>query len=353
MTKFLIGCLVIIFCVHTACAQSVKPPRTYVAFKASESIRVDGIGADSDWQQAFWTEPFIDIEGVKKPVYKTQVKMLWDDTYLYILAQMEEPHVWGDLTTRDTIVYYNNDFEVFVDPDGDAHNYYELEINALNTVWDLFITKPYRERNMVLNDWDIKGLQSAVKIDGTLNDPSGKDSGWTLEIAIPWAAFKRGFFQNTVPADNFWRVNFSRVNWDFQLKGGAYERKQDNNGDLLPEYNWVWSPQGVINMHEPEKWGYVYFSTRKPGTEVTFVLPEDEPIKWKLFELYRAQKAYYRSNRKWAEALSDLQVGELEVAGQPLIPTLETHSIGWNITVKSPFTGKMMIIREDGKYLEK
>ena len=56
--------------------------------------------------------------------------------------------MFGQISTQhDAVIFHNNDFEVFIDPDGDTHNYYELEINALNTVWDLFITKPYRELN--------------------------------------------------------------------------------------------------------------------------------------------------------------------------------------------------------------
>ena len=113
--------------------------------------------------------------------------MLWDENYYYILAKIIEPHVWGNIKERDAVVFYNNDFEVFIDPDGDTHNYYELEINALNTVWDLFINKPYRELgNVVLNDWNYTGLISAITVDGTLNDSNDTDKSWTLEIAIPF-----------------------------------------------------------------------------------------------------------------------------------------------------------------------
>ncbi len=57
---------------------------------------------------------------------------------------MEEPRPWAELTLHDSVIYKENDFEVFIDPDGDNHNYYEIEINALGTVWDLFLAKPYR-----------------------------------------------------------------------------------------------------------------------------------------------------------------------------------------------------------------
>lgn len=337
------------------CAQSndTNVPRNYVVYKVVETIDIDGEDRDYSWSKVEWSEPFIDIEGEKTPKYKTQIKMLWDDTYFYILAKLEEPHVWGDITERDQVIFHNNDFEVFIDPDGDTHNYYELEINALNTAWDLFVSKPYRDSNVVLNDWNITGLKSAVKVNGTLNDSRDEDEGWMLEIAIPWAAYKTGYYQKNVPTNKYWRVNFSRVNWDYQITDENYERKKDDKGKLKHEYNWVWSPQGVINMHEPEKWGYVYFSSKEVGEKEEFITPNDEKIKWKLFELYRAQKAYFDKYKKWSTSIDNLRIGAIKIDDKVINPMLENHSQGWNIIVESPFTGKQLIIREDSKFIEK
>ena len=337
------------------CAQSngIKAPQKYIAYKTIDAIHIDGEDSEASWNKVAWSEPFIDIQGKKTPKYKTQVKMLWDDTYLYILAKLEEPHVWGNITKRDVVIFHNNDFEVFIDPDGDTYNYYELEINALNTAWDLFITKPYRDNNAVLNDWNITGLKSAVKVNGTLNNPNDIDDGWILEMAIPWAAYKTGYYQKNVPVDKYWRVNFSRVNWDFQITEGEYERKKDSNGKLLHEYNWVWSPMGVINMHEPEKWGYVYFTSKKAGEKEDFVITNDEKIKWKLFEMYRSQKAYLEQNGKWATTLDSLIKDDIKIENKVIIPKLENHSQGWNIIVLSPFSGQQLIIKEDGEFTVK
>lgn len=348
--------LMVLLCMSSlGCAQSshINTPKNYIAYKTAETIQIDGEASETSWNKVKWSEPFIDIEGQKKPKYKTQVKMLWDNTYFYILAKLEEPHVWGNITERDKVIFHNNDFEVFVDPDGDTYNYYELEINALNTAWDLFVSKPYRDTNVVLNDWNITGLKSAVKVNGTLNNPNDKDEGWVLEIAIPWAAYKTGYYQKNVPTDKYWRVNFSRVNWDFQIRDGKYERKKDANGKRLHEYNWVWSPQGVINMHEPEKWGYVFFSSKEAGETVDFEISNDEKIKWKLFELYRSQKAYFEKNEKWATTLSALSNEEIKIEDQVIKPKLENHSQGWNIIVLSPFSGQQLIIKEDGEFTVK
>ena len=112
-------------------------PNAYTAYKTQDSITIDGMAEEMAWNSVEWSSDFVDIQGVKTPKYHTNIKMIWDETYFYILAKIEEPHVWADIYQHDAIIFHNNDFEVFVDPDGDTHNYYELEINALNTVWDI------------------------------------------------------------------------------------------------------------------------------------------------------------------------------------------------------------------------
>lgn len=233
-------------------------PRSYTASFTSVPPRLDGILSGPGWDSAPWSEPFVDIEGDKKPLprYRTRVKMLWDAETLYIGAEMEEPHLWATLTERDCVIFQDNDFEVFLDPDGDAMRYFELEVNALGTAWDLYLEKPYRDGGSADNSWDITGLQVGVSLEGTLNDPRDTDRGWTLALAIPFSdlRLRTPDLQNPQPGDT-WRINFSRVQWDLEVADGSY-RKIPNR----PEHNWVWSPQGVIDMHQPEHWGFLRFA---------------------------------------------------------------------------------------------
>jgi hypothetical protein len=201
--------------------------------------------------------------------------------------------------------------------------------------------------NTVLNDWDIIGLKSAVKVDGTINNPTDTDKGWVLEMAIPWSAYKTSYYHKNVPADKFWRVNFSRVNWQHSIVNGKYERKKGSNGKHLSEYNWVWSPQGVINMHEPEKWGYVYFSSKKPGENDSFEIDKDEKLKHAMYELFRVQRKKTKKQKKRVSYL------KTEVEGKKIKTKLEQHSTGWNLIVKSPFSNKVLTITEDGKFITK
>lgn len=343
--------IILTLCCFSGLAQIMPAPKTYVAYATSDSIKIDGIAAEPSWQKVPWTDEFVDIEGKKTPLYRTRTKMLWDDQYLYFYAELEEPQVWATLKQRDTVIFYNNDFEIFIDPDGDTHNYYEFEMNALNTVWDLFLVKPYREPAPVVDSWDIKGLKTAVNIQGTLNNPNDTDKGWSVEIAMPWEVLKEAN-NNQIPVNDFWRINFSRVNWEYELDDGHYSRKKDAQGNFLPEHNWVWSPQWVVNMHEPEKWGYVYFSSKPAGEKDDFSIPQDEKIRWFLYKLYRNQKQYFNKRQAWADDISQILKEPVLIDGKELKPELENHASGWDIKIRSPFSENTYIIREDGEFMK-
>jgi hypothetical protein len=266
--------------------------------------KIDGDTSDAVWQRAKWTNNFRDIEGDLKPnpPLQTKVKMLWNDTCLYIAATIADPHVWATLTHHDDIVFHDNDFELFIDPYNTTHQYFELEFNALNTVFDLFLNKPYRDMGNPLINWDAEGLRSAVKIHGTLNDPSDTDTGWTIEIAIPFKAICLGVNVHKPDDNTTWRINFSRVEWDTKVVDGKYIKLTDSSGRPLPEHNWVWSPQGVINMHYPERWGYLQFN-KDFTINKAFVMPYAEQQKRYLWLIYYQQKAWQNRHHAYQPLL--------------------------------------------------
>lgn len=302
-------------------------PKGYVCYRATDPIKVDGRLDDASWSRAAWTDDFVDIEGDAKPKprFRTRVKMLWDERYFYVAAEMEEPDVWGKLTQHDSVLFHDLDFEVFVDPDGDNHEYAELEVNALNTTWDLFLPKPYRDGGGADNSFEIDGLKSAVHIRGTLNKPGDRDEGWTLEIAMPWASFAKYAHAKCPPSDgDRWRVNFSRVEWQHRVKDGAYEpipRTEDN---------WVWSPQHAINMHKPEHWGYVQFASGEPGS-VAFRPDPSWPARARLMAVYEAQQFFRRETGRYARSLGKLGIDP----GKPPV-VHRTTTDGFEASVLSP-----------------
>jgi hypothetical protein len=322
-------------------------PEHYVAYRAAAPIVVDGRLEDTAWQHAAWSSDFVDIEGSLRaaPHLRTRVKMLWDSTYLYFAAEMEEPHVWATLSARDAVIYHDNDFEVFLDPDGDTHEYYELEINALGTEWDLFLVKPYRDGGTALNAWDIRGLQTAVFIDGTVNDPSDTDRGWSVEIAMPWDVLAEAAHRDAPPAaGDQWRVNFSRVEWRAKIENGRYVKiEEPAEGRTRPEDNWVWSPQGLIAMHYPEMWGFVQFSNTTVGNgEEAFTPRLEEEARWFLRQVYYKQHRWFSSHGEFSEDANSIGVPESPL-GLEMSATQKLFD-AW-VTVE----GKELHISNDGR----
>jgi hypothetical protein len=297
-------------------------PLGYVCYRAAAPITIDGKLDEAEWSGAPWTSDFVDIRGDLGPTprFRTRAKMLWDDTYFYVAAEMEEPHVWGTLRERDSVIFHDNDFEVFIDPDGDTHDYYELEVNALGTEWDLLLTKPYRDSGTAIDSWDIQGLLTGILVIGTLNDPSDTDRGWSIEIAMPWAVLEECARKPAPPEEgDVWRVNYSRVEWQAEIQDGAYVKLADpETGRPLPEDNWVWSPQGLVNMHYPEMWGFVRFSTAEAAPEVPVLAEADwlGPAEWALRLLYYRERAHFADEGSFTANAAELGL-EDAVAGLP------------------------------------
>lgn len=340
-------------------------PRQYVAYRASSRLNVDGKLDEGGWAAAPWSDPFLDIEGDSRPAprFRTRAKMLWDDDYFYVAAEMEEPDVWGTLTDRDSVIFHDNDFEVFVDPDGDTHGYYELEVNALGTPWDLLLIKPYRDGGPAIHAWDIVGLKVGIDVRGTSNRPGDRDAGWTVEIAMPWKILREAApgHRPPQPGDR-WRVNFSRVEWQVDVTDGRYgKRLKPGTKDPLPEDNWVWSPQGAIDMHMPERWGYVQFSSVRAGSGTeSFVDDPDERVKWALRRLYYRQRRFRATNGGYAATLDALDQsassGSVPPAGTPVPPggspefrpVIHATPSLYEITAKG-INGALVHINQDGR----
>jgi hypothetical protein len=327
-------------------------PRGYVCQRTTRPVIIDGVIDEADWSEVAWTEPFTDIEGNMRlaPRYKTRAKMLWDDAYLYIAAELKEPHLQARLLQRDTVIFYDNDFEVFIDPDGDTHGYYEIEMNAYNTVWDLLLVRPYRDNGPCVDSWTCLGMKSAVHLYGTINDPNDLDDRWTLEMALPWESLRETNGDKIPVAGAQWRINFSRVEWRTEAYQGAY-RKSSNpaTGKQYPEDNWVWSPQWIINMHYPEMWGFVQFSAKKAGeAPEQFEYRKQEDVKWELRRLYYAQNTFRMRNSRYAGSIDELKSASL-IDWQPqFAPQLKSTQSIYEITAQEP-GGKSWHINNEGR----
>lgn len=256
----------------------------YTAYHVSEPIRIDGRLDEKAWQQAPFSPRFVDLLTGEKAIHDTRAAVLWDETNLYVAFRVEEPFVHAKFTTNNSPIYYDNDVEVFI---AGRDAYYEFEINGYNTTYEAFFIwddayerdgyarlKEFARTNMVPFNgvgftnhprggrlgnfrWHFPGKQTAVLIDGTVNDDTDRDRGWTVELAFPWrgmAQLARADQRAIPPREgDVWRMDFSRFN--------TYKEApptKDSGG-------WFWTRHGVWDSHVPECFVYVAFSTNNVG----------------------------------------------------------------------------------------
>jgi len=351
---FSFACLPLLFSGSVNAQESFKGlenlftvPKHYSAGFAASAPVIDGDVTDAVWSNVPWTDDFTDIEGDRQPVpyYKTRCKLIWDKDYLYIAAVIKDPDVWAYVKNHDEVVFQDDDFEIFIDPLNTTHQYFELEVNAINTIWDLYLPKAYRNLGSGLTSWE-SGVRSAVKVQGTVNNPSDKDQGWTVEMAIPYSKLN---VKKAPEEGEFWRINFSRVQWETTVSKGKYIKNKDAAGKNLPEHNWVWSPQGLIAMHYPERWGYLTFSSAADGAaQPAFQMPYAEKQRNYLWLVYYRQKEYEEKNGRYAPSLKELDIAP-EFTADGTSSTLEMEAGNHQFYVSVKAAGQPVItINQEG-----
>ena len=147
---------------------------------------VDGLLAESAWDRAEKAGPFVRSLDGKTCTAATEARLLWDDENLYVAFLSEDPNVAGAFFKDDEKLYTSNVVELFLNPSGDAaRGYDEIEVAPTNALFDAsFVGGPRQGMDLA---WSSRA-RHAVHVDGTLNDPSDVDRGWTVELAIPFSA---------------------------------------------------------------------------------------------------------------------------------------------------------------------
>ena len=122
-------------------------------------------------------------------------------------------------------------------------------MNVLGTLLDYVTFWRDGERLSGGSGWQSEGVRIATTIDGTLNDDSDRDSGWTLEIAIPFDNFRHLGGRIPPRAGDRWRLNLNRC-----------------AGRTAGQYA-MWSDSGTPKpqFHVPERFGVAVFSERATG----------------------------------------------------------------------------------------
>ena len=221
---------------------------------AGGAITIDGKLDEAAWGRAATTGPFVDV-GSGRPnagiPVQGDARMMWDDTALYVGFEVLEAKVRGGWPAgaKDPHLWEKDTVEIMVDPDGDGDNkdYYEIQVNPQNlifdTQYDTYNAPSGNGRGPFGHEEWSANLESAIVLHGTIDDDSDTDRGYTVEAKIPWASFSKA--SKSPPAvGDAWRMNL-------------YAMK--NNGGV------AWSPiLGMGNFHRASRFGRVRWSAELP-----------------------------------------------------------------------------------------
>jgi hypothetical protein len=226
---------------------------SYTAERRIDTIVIDGNLNEASWQNAADTSVFTFWDGSPAPVsIQTTAKMIWDDQYLYIAFTARDPDVYATYTARDSRLWEQDNFEVFVTVPGTT-GYVEAEGSPRGTIWDGVFTNVFQGPGGTYN---MAGLQVSARVNGTLNNSSDQDTGFTAEMRLPFADIYQGNPVGHPLHGTQLRLNLNRINWNTPAtQGGVGAAGSDTY------YAWSPVPGTGISFHRPDKFGTVTFST--------------------------------------------------------------------------------------------
>ena len=212
---------------------------------AAEPISVDGRGDEPAWRGAMLIDRF-SLPWLRKDARPaktaTKARLLWDRENLYFLAEMDDADVRAKVLKHDGPTWEDDVFELFFKPAADKPGYFEFEVNAVNTVFDLFV--PQRGANMAgpYVAVDPFHVESKVVVHGSLNDSKDKDQGWTVEGRIPWGDFIKAGGRPEI--DERWK--FALCRYDY------------STAEKEPELS-TCAPLTQMSFHQHEKFATLRF----------------------------------------------------------------------------------------------
>jgi len=183
---------------------------------ATGPIKIDGSPDDAAWKNAEVLKDFAAYWRKSKPKSATKARLLWDDRYVYFLAEMEDKDLYADVKTRNGVTWSNDVFELFFKPSADSLRYYEFQVNAANTPLELFFPSRGSGGYQRFGPLTRLGMESAVKLQGTLNHWEDVDTGWTVEGRIPWTGFRAA--GGKPKAGTKWRFALCRYDYSANLE---------------------------------------------------------------------------------------------------------------------------------------
>jgi uncharacterized repeat protein (TIGR03806 family) len=173
-------------------AESEPTTDSYICHFAAEPPTIDGHGSEPVWEQASTLENFrmawLGEEG-NNTLSPTEAKILWDRDHIYFWAKLADKDLQATVRDRDGQTWNDDVFEVFFKPSTRHNGYYEFHVTPGNVQMDLYIPERGPNAYQEYRSKETFDFESAVQIQGTLDNRQDVDQGWELEFRLAWEDF--------------------------------------------------------------------------------------------------------------------------------------------------------------------
>lgn len=197
-------------------------PPEYHCRKTINDITIDGILDEPDWNKAVRVPIGIrhNTDGRMTLRPMGYARILYSDDAFYAAFEIidHDIHAAGEGHDGADTEPPNDVVLLFIDVNDDNEHFFELQLNPLNAFNDLFILRPQgksplNERLtygfMSFREYNISECESAVSVQGTVNEPGDTDEGWTAEVKLPFKSLMMpGQKPSPAPGDA-WRIQIA------------------------------------------------------------------------------------------------------------------------------------------------
>jgi hypothetical protein len=240
------------FALNSFALGDLPAPQTYAIPYADKALVVDGKLDDASWQQAAFTSAFMHHDTGEPALLQTRAKLLYDNQCLYLGIETEDADIYAHYTHNADPIFLRDDLvEIFIDPDSDGKNYFEIGISARD-IYYVFQVPDAADGMVRPQSLPQVKITAATKLKGTLNNPKDKDIGWTIEACIPLSSL----IENTtahateIMPGSQWRIGLFRIDYDHTTP----------KSKALGFYSWQYL--GKFGFHRPERFGVVTFGSQ-------------------------------------------------------------------------------------------
>ncbi len=215
---------------------------TVESYFTDTSVAIDGDLNDTAWGSATKLPLKDNVTGkdTQGKNFSSYAQVSHDSDHLYIAFVNHDRNIWSTFEEHDAHLWEQEVVEVFINTDEQLSTYIELEVSPTNVLFDSFITDTLNIDSIITPQFELAGWQTAVAVDGTVNDSTDTDQKWIVEMALPFTSLIEDYTPEKLSTYN-WKINLYRID-------------RDDDGPTL----YAWSPTQK-RFHMPSKFGSIVF----------------------------------------------------------------------------------------------